>query len=212
MAYKVSVYQPTKKAIRFDFYQIFPLLITTRAWVEKGGIVGRGILLDYAAWASARNINCLDTHKITISDLKQVAEAQNTTILPNDILLIRSGFIKALTALSPSEAVTYATTKPTHAIGIDASEEMLKWLWEREFSAVGGDMPAFEALPIQSKEFWIHEWLLPGWGLPIGELFDLETLSAECKRLGKWSFFFSSMPLKVSSSIPCVYLLNSDSA
>lgn len=44
----------------------------------------------------------------------------------------------------------------------------------------------------------MHEWLLSGWGMPIGEIFDLERLSVECRRLGKWSFFFSSMPLNVS--------------
>lgn len=55
-----------------------------------------------------------------------------------------------------------------------------------------------EAWPCQNTEFWLHEWLLAGWGMPIGELFDLEQLSEECKKRERWSFFFSSMPLKVS--------------
>lgn len=83
------------------------------------------------------------------------------------------------------------------AIGVESGEEMLKWIWENQFAAVAGDMIAFEALPFQSKDYWMHEWLLAGWGLPIGELFDLEALAAECKKLGKWSFFFSSVPLRV---------------
>ena len=58
-------------------------------------------------------------------------------------------------------------------------------------------MPSFEAWPCQNQEFWLHEWLLAGWGLPIGELFDLEKLGEECKKRGRWSFFFSSVPLKV---------------
>lgn len=33
--------------------------------------------------------------------------------------------------------------------------------------------------------------------MPLGELFDLERLSEECRRQGRWSFFFSSVPLKV---------------
>jgi len=45
---------------------------------------------------------------------------------------------------------------------------------------------------------WVlHEWLLAGWGCPIGELFDLEELSVRCRELGRWSFFLSSVPLKV---------------
>jgi hypothetical protein len=75
---------------------------------------------------------------------------------------------------------------------------VLKWIWEKEFAAVAGDMPAFEALPFQSTTHWMHEWLLAGWGILIGELFDLERLTGESKRLKKWTFFLSSVPLNVS--------------
>lgn len=120
------------------------------------------------------------------------------TFRPNDILFIRSGYINALSSLSKDDATVYASkTAAMPAIGVESGEEMLKWIWENQFAAVAGDMIAFEALPFQSKDYWMHEWLLAGWGLPIGELFDLEALAAECKKLGKWSFFFSSVPLRV---------------
>lgn len=90
------------------------------------------------------------------------------------------------------------TTPP--AIGLESSEETLKWLWENGFSAVVGDQPSFEAWPCQDPRFWLHEWCLAGWGLTLGELFDLEGLSRECEKRKRWSFFFSSMPLRVSSS------------
>jgi hypothetical protein len=57
---------------------------------------------------------------------------------------------------------------------------------------------SLDRVPFQSTTHWLHEWLLAGWGLPIGELFDLENLAAECNKQKKWTFFFSSMPLKVS--------------
>jgi len=57
---------------------------------------------------------------------------------------------------------------------------------------------SLDRVPFQSTTHWLHEWLLAGWGLPIGELFDLENLAAECKKQKKWTFFFSSMPLKVN--------------
>ena len=170
-------------------------------WVENGGIVGRGVLLDYAGWATSQGLkyDALTTHKIPLSDLKKVAEAQNVAFHPNDILFVRSGYINALSSLSKEDAKVYASkTAAMPAIGVESGEEILKWIWENQFAAVAGDMIAFEALPFQSKEHWLHEWLLAGWGLPIGELFDLEALTAECKNLGKWSFFFSSVPLKVS--------------
>ena len=172
-----------------------------QVWVENGGIVGRGVLLDYSGWAASQGIKYdpLTTHKIPLSDLTKVAEAQSVTFQPNDILFIRSGYINALSSLSQEDATVYASkTAAMPAIGVESGEEILKWIWENQFAAVAGDMIAFEALPFQSKDFWLHEWLLAGWGLPIGELFDLEALAAECKRLGKSTFFFSSVPLKVS--------------
>jgi len=168
--------------------------------VENGGIVGRGVLLDYASWAESQGIKPepLTTYKIPLSDLKKVAESQNLTFRPNDILFVRSGYINALSSLSNDDATVYASkTTAMPAIGVESGEEMLKWIWKNQFAAVAADMMAFEALPFQSKDYWMHEWLLAGWGLPIGELFDLEVLAAECRKLRKWSFFFSSVPLNV---------------
>jgi len=173
-------------------------------WVEHGGIVGRGVLLDYASWAESQGITVspLTRHVINLSELKAVAAAQNITFLPNDILFIRSGYTKALSSLSTKDATAYALdTENTSAIGVKAGEDMLRWIWESEFAAVAGDMIAFEAFPFQSTDVWMHEWLLAGWGLPIGELFDLERLAGECRRLGKWTFFFSSVPLKVPGGV-----------
>lgn len=46
-----------------------------------------------------------------------------------------------------------------------------------------------------------HEVFLAGWGLPIGELFDLRKLAAECERLNKWTFMFTSMVLNLDGGI-----------
>jgi hypothetical protein len=37
--------------------------------------------------------------------------------------------------------------------------------------------------------------------MPIGELFDLRELAKECDRLGRWTFFLSSMVLNVEGGI-----------
>jgi Putative cyclase len=169
-------------------------------WVENGGIVGRGVLLDYCTWAEeTQGISpvVFETTIITLSDLQKVAEFQNVTFHPGDILLIRSGYVKATLALTPEELAAVAAQLSPPVIGVNSSKDMLKWIWETGFSAVAGDMPSFEAWPCQDAKFFLHEWLLAGWGLPIGELFDLERLAAECKEKKKWSFMFSSMPLKV---------------
>ncbi|KUJ11094.1 uncharacterized protein LY89DRAFT_710269 [Mollisia scopiformis] len=157
----------------------------THTWVDHGGIVGRGVLLDYFTWATSRNTTPptpLSSTEITVADLL-------------------AGYVSALDALSASEAEAYAATQPHPAIGLRSCEESLRWIWESGFAAMAGDMPAFEALPFQSTEYWMHEWMLARWGLPIGELFDLERLAEECRRVEKWSFFFSSVPLKVPGGV-----------
>jgi kynurenine formamidase len=86
------------------------------------------------------------------------------------------------------------------SIGLESSEETLKYIWESGVVAVAGDMPSLEAWPWQNREFFLHEWLLAGWGCPIGEYFDLDQLGEKCAEAGRWSLFFSSVPLNVSFS------------
>lgn len=84
---------------------------------------------------------------------------------------------------------------------MESSESTLKFLWENQFAAVAGDAPAFERSPVMGDHvdarYVLHEWLLAGWGMPIGEMFDLERLAETCRRLGRWKFFLCSVPLKV---------------
>jgi kynurenine formamidase len=156
-------------------------------------------LLDYKAWAESQGLKpaLFEPTSITVSELNSVAASQGVIFQPGDILFIHSGYVRALEALKGDDAKNYTSNPPPKAIGVKSGEEMLKWIWEKQFAAVASDMLAFEALPFQSTDYWLHEWLLAGWGMPIGELFDLEKLAEECKRLKKWSFFYSSVPLKV---------------
>lgn len=171
------------------------------AWVDHGGIVGRGVLLDYHSWAEAHGISnpAFASTSIQLADLLQVAESQNVTFRQGDILFVRSGYLNAFDAASPEEAQALTTEKVPPSIGVESCEETLRWIWDRGFAAVAGDMPAWEAWPCQDRRFWMHEWFLAGWGLPIGELFNLENLAAECAQKKKWSFFFSSVPLNVKT-------------
>jgi hypothetical protein len=47
----------------------------------------------------------------------------------------------------------------------------------------------------------MHEYILSGFGLPIGELFDLEALADQCKKHGRWSFFVTSEPLNLVGGV-----------
>lgn len=177
-------------------------MLTLAVWVEQGGIVGRGVLLDWASWAEANGtkIEHFQTTPIPVSDLKKVAEAQGTTFREGDILFIRTGWTGVYPTLAQEFRTQLADNIPPKAIGLESSEDTLRWLWDNKFAAVAGDQPALEAWPCQNQEFWLHEWLLAGWSMPIGELFDLQKLSEVCKQKKRYTFFFSSVPIKVRPS------------
>lgn len=162
--------------------------------------MGRGVLLDYAAWAEAQNfaVDHFSPHSISAATLQNIADTQGTELQKGDILFVRTGWVRAFTNLSTEKAIALADTTNPPAIGLESSIATARWLWETGFAAAAGDQPSFEAWPCQNPEYMLHEWLLAGWGMPIGEIFDLERLSEECRRRGRWSFFFSSMPLRVS--------------
>jgi hypothetical protein len=192
------------------------------AWVEKGGIVGRGVLLDYAAFCEKHGISVdsFASAAIPLEHLKQVVVEQKLTIREGDILFIRSGFIAAYNALDAAAQKAIPDRPAPDFLGVEPTTAMLRWIWESGFSAVAGDAPSFEQAPVAgphtavggvwSGETWegemqtgglLHQWLLGGWGLPIGEMFDLEALSNKCKELGRYSFFLSSVPLKVPGGV-----------
>lgn len=173
------------------------------AVVEHGGMTGRGVLLDFADWAvsNAISISALESQAITLENIKQVVKDHRLEFRKGDILFIRSGFTEAYSRLNDQQRKELPNRPTPDFIGVEATEGMVRWLWDHQFAAVAGDAPSFERAPIRGSHadpnYNLHEWVLAGWGTPIGELFDLEKLSQHCKATGRYSFFLSSMPLKV---------------
>ena len=103
--------------------------------------------------------------------------------------------------MSDAERKAYSEqSMPQHA-GIEQSERVLRFIWDNHFAAVASDAVSFEVFPARSPEYDLHHHLLAGWGVPIGEMFDLDELAATCKRLGRWSFFISSSPLNCARGV-----------
>ena len=105
--------------------QDWRLTLQIVAWVESGGVVGRGVLLDYAAWADAKGIEtrAFETVSIPVSTLKEVAASQGTTFERGDILFIRSGWNREYKALPENGRQTLADYEVPPAIGVESSEE-----------------------------------------------------------------------------------------
>ncbi|KAL2752428.1 hypothetical protein ACRALDRAFT_1083190 [Sodiomyces alcalophilus JCM 7366] len=172
------------------------------AWGETG-IVGRGVLLDIYAW-SGESYDPFTTHPITRADLEACAKAQGVTFQTGDILFIRTGWVKRYMALDTAGreklAATPGTFDHTYA-GVDATPEMVDFLHDHYFAAAVSDQICFEMWPPKSLSESLHAFMLPLWGMPIGELFDMEKLSEVCQKEKRYTFLLSSAPAVVSGSV-----------
>lgn len=177
--------------------------------IAKKTITGRGVLLDWCSWAAEQGIKIdhFASHGIPLTQLEAVAAAQRVDLRPGDILLIRTGWLAAYEALSNEEKAALPHRSVRSSCGVEASEAAIRWHWDNAFAAVASDTVAYEAWP--SPRPWgvsMHEVFLSGWGMPIGESFDLEGLAVKCRALQKWSFMFISVPLDVPGGVaspPC---------
>lgn len=77
--------------------------------------------------------------------------------------------------------------------GLKQEQVTLDWLHNCYFSAVAGDAPSFERWPTQT-DWLFHEYILALWGMPLGEIWDLEGLAEMCRRKKRWTFFLTSAP------------------
>ncbi|KAF7864067.1 hypothetical protein EAF04_007032 [Stromatinia cepivora] len=174
------------------------------AWTTRGGIVGRGILIDYVAYAQHHNISYspVSRHEISIETIEEIAREQGVIFRPADILIVRSGFVKWYEEAGAEERIR--SVKNAHKfVGVKGCKETVEWIWNRHFSAVAGDTVGFECSPPAEKhsEWVLHDWLLSLFGCPIGELWNLEELANVCAEQNRYSFFFTSAPLNIPGGV-----------
>jgi len=171
---------------------------------------------------SGSRITCLldsdpyDHHTISYSELQACGKAQGIDIRPaaqgghiqiGDILFIRSGFVSTYYSKTPDARAAAALRPHNHGpddgqrwAGIKQEPAMIDWLHDCYFAAVAGDAPSFEAWPSLEK-YMLHEYILALWGMPLGEMFDLEKLSKTCKEKGRWTFFVTSSPANCEGGV-----------
>ena len=162
------------------------------------------MLIDWYSWAQRNGINRspFQTGAVEIAHVKAIVKESNLEIRSGDILFIRVGFTAEYNKLTVEEQQSFPSRQPGGLLGLEATKDSLRWLWESEFAAIASDAAGFErgpaTGPYNDPDVSIHQWALGGWGLPIGEMFDLEDLASKCAERNRWSFFLCSVPLKVS--------------
>jgi len=184
-------------------------LPTLNHWHKRGGLVARGVLIDYKRYADENGIQYspFTDHRISIDTIEKIAKQQGVEFKTGDVLIIRSGFTEGLTGISGEEQAEKMGSHKT--CGVEGTTESAKWHWNKHFAAVAGDAIAYEAIPPiledgstgSVAELVLHQYFLGLFGLHIGELWDLKELGETCKRLNKYSFLLTSSPLNVPGGI-----------
>jgi kynurenine formamidase len=125
-------------------------------WSKAGGIAGRGVLIDYFAYAKRHNIQYQIPGRwaITPKDIEAVAKEQNLELRYGDILLVRTGYVDWHNNASHEERLK--GTSFHEYPGVEASPECVEWFWDHHFAAVAADSPAFETVPPIDPHWSIH--------------------------------------------------------
>jgi kynurenine formamidase len=171
-------------------------------WADK--LVGRGVLIDAYGFRKECGIpvNPLETGAYTLDELKAALSDQGTTLQPGSVLLVRTGWMEAYAALTPEGKADIAPIPNLHSIGIEASREMVAWLWDNRVAAIATDNPSVEPFPFDfTSDTSLHRRALPLLGLPLGELFVLKPLAEDCAADGHYEFMLISAPLHLEGGV-----------
>ena len=171
--------------------------------LARRGIAGRGVLADVARYYDriGKSIDFTQAKSIPLEDVQAALEEEGVDLQPGDILLIRIGWTKFY--LSASEEIKAELAKETVVPGIEGSERTARWLWDNHLAAVASDSPALEALPKPAGEEmeFLHFHMLAFFGMPIGEMWNLEGLAEDCATDGNYDFFLTSAPLNIPGGV-----------
>jgi kynurenine formamidase len=171
--------------------------------LARRGIAGRGVLADVARYYDrvGKSIDFTQAKSIPLDDVQATLEEEGVELQAGDILLIRIGWTKFY--LSASDEIKAELGKETVVPGIEGSERTARWLWDNHLAAVASDSPALEALPKPAGEEmeFLHFHMLAFFGMPIGEMWNLEGLAEECAVDGNYDFFLTSAPLNIPGGV-----------
>lgn len=188
-------------------------------WAARG-IVGRGVLADIGRWrvAQGRPLQYDRPDPIEPGELAECLAAQGTELQEGDVLLMRTGWIGWYESLDAEARTRMAAPDALMTPGLRSGEHLAEVLWNLHIAAIGCDNPAVEVWPPgalldpsreaevrgdrrQLHEIFTHTLLLPMLGLPLGEMWNLESLAADCAADGRYHFLFTSAPLNLPNGV-----------
>lgn len=159
------------------------------------GIVSRSVLLDIAR---LKGVDILpDDYAITIDDLEGACDKFGVKVQTGDIVLVRTGHLRRFTVETNRQKFN---SMPQPGV----SHLCAEWVYDKKIAAICADNLAVEVITPEIKASDMphpfHMLCLRDMGCPLGEMFNLETLSADCLADGHYSFMLAAPPLAITGA------------
>jgi len=171
--------------------------------VAAKGIATRGILLDVSAVVAERGGPAAAV-AVTADDIETARVGAGVEIRPGDILVLHTGYLDWYATQSREVREEQADGWGVVTCGIAHEESMAEYLWDLHIAAIAGDGIAAEVWPIAPEESafgFMHQVLIGGFGMMLGELWDTGPLARACAADGVHEFLLTSAPLAVPRGI-----------
>ena len=189
-------------------------------WARRG-IAGRGVLCDVARYRAAqgRPLRHDECDAISPEDVTGALAAQSTTVQVGDVLLLHTGWVEWYEQQDADARARLAENDGMRWPGLAPGERSAELLWDLHIAAIAADNPSVESWPpghgvdpeivarIREGERWrmgdvfTHTLYLPMLGLPLGEMFVLSPLAADCADDRRYEFLFVSAPLNLPHGV-----------
>lgn len=168
-------------------------------WAERG-IAGRGVVVDISgAIADAGGEGAFaSSTSVGVEALEDARRKSGIEYRRGDILMVRTGWISWYRdqTREQREAVRDLRTAP----GVEGSAAMAEYLWDNGFAAIISDAPGVEAVPSSSAGS-LHHRVLARLGMPLGEMWWLDDLVADCTEDGRWDCLVVSSPMNIAGGV-----------
>lgn len=162
--------------------------------VDAKGITGRGVLLDLAR---ARGVDHLEPlTSVEPEELQRVAASEGVSLAPGDIVLVRTGWWRALETLSRAD---WRSGCP------GLSWRCAEWLHSVGAAAVAADNLTVECakFPLGPGEVALpmHLLCLVEMGMMLGEQWNFESLADSCAADGRYTCHLCAPPLRITGAV-----------
>ncbi len=179
-------------------YNGVPSSVITASGAERMGIdkirtlVSRGVLLDVAA---AKAVDSLEGgYPITAADLDAACQFGKVTVRSGDIVLLRTGQMRWFLS---GDRERYGAPAPGPSL------QTVEWFHDHDVAAVATDNITFEVFPSEREDALlpVHLLHLVDMGMTQGQNWNLEGLSQDCARDGRYSFFLDASPMPFTHAV-----------